>query len=95
MEFTEQGVPLELEEMAPGTASAASAAGDTWGKEFDEAMKLLNELGPLLDERNDIIRKRQDPSRVVATARRKLTMLTTKADRLEALLNIQREQSKL
>lgn len=74
-------------------AVAQGGSPDAWTRDFDEAMRLLDDLGPLLDERNELIRSRQDPSRVVATARRKLTMLTTKADRLEALLKAPQQPS--
>lgn len=61
-------------------------SNDTWLKEFDEAMKLADEIHAKIQQRNEMLRARDDPSRLVAATRRKVTMLSTKSDRMEFLL---------
>eukprot|EP00850_Spirogloea_muscicola_P005143 SM000023S07599 [mRNA] locus=s23:292998:294868:- [translate_table: standard] len=59
---------------------------DSWLAEFGEAMRLTDDVASKLQERGAAVRGGEDPSRLVAAARRKLAMLATRADRLEALL---------
>eukprot|EP00850_Spirogloea_muscicola_P007045 SM000034S12799 [mRNA] locus=s34:796994:798862:+ [translate_table: standard] len=64
----------------------ARVAADTWLAEFGEAMRLTDDVAAKLQERGAAVHGGEDPSRLVAAARRKLAMLATRADRLEALL---------
>eukprot|EP00245_Coleochaete_scutata_P005640 TRINITY_DN19329_c0_g1_i1.p1 TRINITY_DN19329_c0_g1~~TRINITY_DN19329_c0_g1_i1.p1 ORF type:complete len:235 (+),score=37.02 TRINITY_DN19329_c0_g1_i1:102-806(+) len=62
------------------------AASDTWLREYEEAVKLADDIMARIQERNEMIRDREDPTRLVSSTRRKITMLSTKSDRLESLL---------
>lgn len=63
-----------------------SFGGDAWMKEFDEAVKMTDEINSKVAERNEMARHGEDTSRLVAATRRKLNMLSTLADRLQTLL---------
>lgn len=64
----------------------AQSGSDSWLKEFEEAMRLADDILARLNERNMMLTSGADPSRLVSATRRKLTMLGTKLDRLESLL---------
>jgi SYP5 family syntaxin len=64
----------------------AQSASDSWLKEFEEAMRLADDILARINERSMILASGADPSRLVSATRRKLTMLGTKLDRLESLL---------
>ena len=63
-----------------------SFGGDAWVKEFVEAVKMTDEINLKIAERNEMVRHGEDTSRLVASTRRKLNMLSTLADRLQSLL---------
>ncbi|OAE21983.1 hypothetical protein AXG93_4382s1140 [Marchantia polymorpha subsp. ruderalis] len=64
----------------------AQAASDSWLKEFEEAMRLADDILARINERNMMLASGNDPTRLVSATRRKITMLGTKLDRLESLL---------
>lgn len=61
-------------------------AKDAWLSEYEEAAKLADEVAAKVLERNEMVRDNEDPARLVSATRRKLTILGSKADRLETLL---------
>ncbi|KAJ7519668.1 hypothetical protein O6H91_20G049800 [Diphasiastrum complanatum] len=66
---------------------AKAGQQDSWVAEFDEAMRLADDITGRISECNAILASKGDPSRVASAARRKVTMLGTKLDRLESLLD--------
>lgn len=68
---------------------------DGWLREFEDASKMADDVANLIQERNEVIRSKGDPSRLVAAARRKIAMLVSKSDRLEAGLRAAAESSQL
>lgn len=71
------------------------ALSDTWLKEFEEAMKLADDITGRLREREFIVSSGGDPSHLITTTRRKITILGTCLDRLESLLQNPPEKSRL
>eukprot|EP00897_Mesotaenium_endlicherianum_P006494 jgi/Mesen1/5873/ME000299S05000 len=63
-----------------------AASADTWLREFGEAMKLAEEVLSKVQEKNEMVKSGEDISRLVSASRRKLNVLSSKADRLENLL---------
>lgn len=61
-------------------------AADPWLKEFDEAEQVVNDAFGLLHERESNLREGKDVARLTATSRRKISGLSSKLDRLQALL---------
>lgn len=61
-------------------------ATDTWLAEYEDAAMLADEVAAKVLERNEMVRDNEDPARLVSATRRKLTILGSKADRLETLL---------
>eukprot|EP00249_Psilotum_nudum_P011624 c23283_g1_i1 orf=402-1112(+) len=59
---------------------------DAWLKEFEEAMGLADDVAARIRERDSIIASGGDPSRLVSSTRRKITVLGSSLDRLESLL---------
>ncbi|GBG48415.1 hypothetical protein CBR_g90925 [Chara braunii] len=59
---------------------------DPWLCEFEEAMKLADDVMQRIQERNEMIAQGEDPARLISATRRKIIMLGTKADRMEAML---------
>lgn len=68
-----------------------SFGGDAWVKEFDEAVKMADEINSKIAERNEMVRHGEDTSRLVAATRRKINMLSTLVDRLHSLLSSDNE----
>ncbi|KAH7415146.1 hypothetical protein KP509_14G030000 [Ceratopteris richardii] len=62
------------------------ALSDTWLKEFEEAAKLADDITGRLREREIIQSTGGDPSHLIVSTRRKITVLGTCLDRLESLL---------
>jgi SYP5 family syntaxin len=62
------------------------AFSDSWLKEFEEAMKLAEDISSRLRERELILSSGGDPAHLVSSTRRKITVLGTCLDRLESLL---------
>lgn len=73
----------------------AMALSDTWLKEFEEASKLSEDINGRLREREIIVSLGGDPSHLIATTRRKITILGTCSDRLESLLQNPPEKPRL
>eukprot|EP00243_Klebsormidium_subtile_P014090 TRINITY_DN9787_c0_g1_i1.p1 TRINITY_DN9787_c0_g1~~TRINITY_DN9787_c0_g1_i1.p1 ORF type:complete len:235 (-),score=67.04 TRINITY_DN9787_c0_g1_i1:278-982(-) len=63
-----------------------NTAGDTWMREFEDAMRLADEIMSKIQEASDLARAGKDASRSVSSTRRSITRLNAKADRLDALL---------
>ena len=62
------------------------AAADPWLKEFDDAEQVVNDAFGLLHERESNVREGKDVARLTATIRRKASSLSSKLERLTALL---------
>ncbi|KAI5057765.1 hypothetical protein GOP47_0027780 [Adiantum capillus-veneris] len=71
------------------------ALSDTWLKEFEEAMKLADDISGRLRERENIVSSGGDPSHLISSTRRKITDLGTCLDRLESLLQNPPEKPRL
>lgn len=63
-----------------------ASASDSWSKEFQEASQLADDIEARIQEKNDFPPHSGEATRIVSATRRKLTMLNTKLDRLESLL---------
>lgn len=61
-------------------------ASDSWTKEFQEAARLADDIEGRIAEKNGLAPHSSEGTRIVSATRRKLTMLNTKLDRLESLL---------
>ncbi|GJP31738.1 hypothetical protein CLOM_g14808 [Closterium sp. NIES-68] len=68
---------------------------DPWVRDFSDASRMADDVAGLIQERNDAIKSKGDPSRLVAAARRKIAMLMAKSDRLETGLRAAAEKSQL
>lgn len=71
------------------------ALADTWLKEFEEAMQMAEDVTGRLRERDMIVSSGGDPSQLVSSTRRKITVLGTCLDRLESLLQNPPEKPRL
>jgi hypothetical protein len=59
---------------------------DPWLQEFEEAMRLTNEIASRLEEMDELARAGSDASRTISSARRRLKRLYAIADKLDAAL---------
>lgn len=64
------------------------SASDSWLKEFDEAMKLADDIRAKIEERSAMVRAGENPSRLAAATRRRIAALGTKTDQLEDMLRL-------
>jgi SYP5 family syntaxin len=63
-----------------------ATVADTWMREFEDAMRLADEIMSKIQEASDLARAGEDASRTVSSTRRTITRLNAKADRLDTLL---------
>lgn len=63
------------------------AVPDSWTREFEDAIRLADDIAARIAERNSAAVSSADKSRLTSVIRRKLTMLGTKLDSLHSLLN--------
>lgn len=59
---------------------------DSWTKEFQEAVRLTEDIEGRIAEKNALPPHSSESIRIVSVTRRKLAMLNNKLDRLESLL---------
>ncbi|MCO5589419.1 hypothetical protein L7F22_043386 [Adiantum nelumboides] len=71
------------------------APSDTWLKEYEEAIKLADDINGRLREREILVSSGGDPSNLITSTRRKITELGTCLDRLESLLQNPPEKPRL
>ncbi|GMH24367.1 hypothetical protein Nepgr_026210 [Nepenthes gracilis] len=64
----------------------ASASGDSWMKEYNEAAKLADDISGTISEKSSISGSGIDSQRHFSAVRRKITILGTRLDSLESLL---------
>lgn len=60
---------------------------DPWLREFEEAMRLTDDVGGRIQEIEERTRSGEDVSRAIHSARKRVRRLSTIADKLEEVLN--------
>eukprot|EP00270_Netrium_digitus_P001783 TRINITY_DN1198_c0_g1_i1.p1 TRINITY_DN1198_c0_g1~~TRINITY_DN1198_c0_g1_i1.p1 ORF type:complete len:236 (+),score=40.93 TRINITY_DN1198_c0_g1_i1:124-831(+) len=63
-----------------------AASSDSWAHEYEEAVRTSDEVATKLGDRKSLLSDGEDAVRAISALRRKLTMLGSKTDRLDALL---------
>ncbi|XP_074301995.1 syntaxin-51-like [Silene latifolia] len=64
----------------------ALTTGDSWMKEYNEAAKLTDEIDGMIADKTSTLDHGSESKRHLSTVRRKITILGTRLDSLEALL---------
>ncbi|KAF2563451.1 hypothetical protein F2Q70_00016495 [Brassica cretica] len=65
---------------------ASSSSSDTWMREYNEALKLSEDINGMMSERNSSALTGPDAQRRASAIRRKITILGTRLDSLQSLL---------
>lgn len=63
-----------------------SMAGDSWVKEYNEAVKLADDINGMISERSSLHASGPETQRHASAIRRKITILGTRLDGLQSIL---------
>lgn len=64
-----------------------ASSSDSWMKEYNEAVKLADDISGMISERNSLPSSGPDTQRHASAIRRKITILGTRLDSLQSLLS--------
>ena len=64
-----------------------AASADSWVKEYNEAVKLAEDINGMISERTSLPATGPDAQRHASSIRRKITILGTRLDSLQSLLS--------
>lgn len=64
-----------------------AASNDTWVREYNEAVKLADDINNMISERNTMPSSGPEAQRHTSATRRKITILGTRLDSLQSLLS--------
>lgn len=64
-----------------------AASADSWVKEYNEAVKLADDINGMISERSSLPATGPDAQRHASAIRRKITILGTRLDSLQSLLS--------
>ncbi|KAL6543125.1 Syntaxin-52 [Orobanche hederae] len=63
-----------------------AALGDSWVREYNEAVRLADDINNMISERNSLLASGPESQRHASAIRRKITILGTRLDSLQSLL---------
>lgn len=63
-----------------------AASGDAWVREYNEAVRLADDITNMISERSSLPPSGSEAQRHASTIRRKITILGTRLDSLQSLL---------
>lgn len=64
-----------------------ASSGDSWIKEYNEALKLADDINGMISERSSLLASGPETQRHASAIRRKITILGTRLDSLQSLLS--------
>lgn len=70
-----------------GSFSSMASASDSWIKEYNEAIKLADDINGMISERSSMPASGPESQRHASAIRRKITILGTRLDSLQSLLS--------